>query len=351
MQQLRAVVAVAEEGRFTRAAGRLHLAQPSVSAQVRSLERELGTELFVRDRRGAVLTAAGERFLPWARQALADCEAGRAAVRELLGLRAGRLALGSTPSLTRVLLPPALAAFHARYPGVEVVLHQAGSANLVADLENGLLDLALIILPVTRPTIATQALVEEELVLAVGLDHPLSRLRTVRLEQLAGTPLVMFREGYDLRRTTLAACREAGFAPVLAVEGGEMDSVLALTAEGLGAAVVPSSVIEPGGPLRGIRFTGTRLRRTIGLATRTDRPLPLAAQAFRTDLDHLLSTRGWPGRPRTGLRVLPPRGGAGFAGPAGGDPPSETPRPARRGAGDHDGRAGSGRRWGEDIPS
>ncbi len=316
MQQLRAVVAVAEEGRFTAAADRLHLAQPSVSAQVRALEHELGTELFVRERRGAGLTAAGERFLPWARQALADCEAGRAAVRELLGLRAGRLALGSTPSLTRVLLPPALAGFHARYPGVEVVLHQAGSPDLVAELEAGVLDLALIILPVSRPAIATQALVEEELVLAVGPGHPLAGATRVRIEDLAGVPLVMFREGYDLRRTTLAACREAGFTPVLAVEGGEMDSVLALTAEGLGAAVVPSSVLEPGGALRGIRFTGSRLRRTIGVAARTDRPLSRAAEAFRTDLEELLRERGWPGRPRTGLRVLPAGGGWG-AGPVG----------------------------------
>src|SRR5579864_9618460 len=98
------MVCVAEEKRFTRAAARLHVAQPSVSSAVAALEHELGAPLFYRDRSEVTLTGAGEVFLPWARQVLADCEAGADAVRDLLGLRKGRLALGSTPSLTTNLL-------------------------------------------------------------------------------------------------------------------------------------------------------------------------------------------------------------------------------------------------------
>src|SRR5579875_1886734 len=135
LHQLRYVVTVAEEGRFTRAAARMHVAQPSISSAVAALEQELGAPLFHRDRAEVTLTGAGEVFLPWARQVLADCEAGVAAVRDLMGLRRGRLVLGATPSLTTNLLPPVLAGFHARYPGLELVLHEAGSQDLVDRLE------------------------------------------------------------------------------------------------------------------------------------------------------------------------------------------------------------------------
>src|SRR5579875_4099949 len=119
LHQLRYVVSVAEEGRFTRAAARMHVAQPSISSAVAALEHELGAALFHRDRAEVTLTGAGEVFLPWARQVLADCEACAAAVRDLLGLRRGRLVVGATPSLTTNLLPPVLARYHNDHPGVE----------------------------------------------------------------------------------------------------------------------------------------------------------------------------------------------------------------------------------------
>src|SRR6516165_12279621 len=106
LHQLRYAVCVAEERRFTKAAARLHVAQPSVSSAVAALEQELGAPLFYRERSEVSLTGAGEVFLPWARQVLADCEAGAAAVRDLLGLEKGRLVLGATPSLASNLLPP-----------------------------------------------------------------------------------------------------------------------------------------------------------------------------------------------------------------------------------------------------
>src|ERR1700751_2867217 len=131
------MVSVAEEGRFTRAAARLHVAQHSVSSAISALEQELGASLFHRARHEVVLTGAGEAFLPWARQVLADCEAGAAAVRDLLGLQRGRLALGATPSLTTNLLPAVLADFHAEHPALEMSIFEAGSQDLVRLLEAG----------------------------------------------------------------------------------------------------------------------------------------------------------------------------------------------------------------------
>ncbi|MHB8505240.1 MAG: LysR family transcriptional regulator, partial [Acidimicrobiales bacterium] len=217
LHQLRYVVTLAEEGQFVRAATRLHVAQPSISSAVRALEVELGATLFDRSRQGAVATAAGEAFLPWARQVLADCDAGVAAVGALAGLQRGRVTLGATPSLTTTVLPPVLAEFRADHPGVELVVHEAGSGDLVRRLERSLVDFALIILPVAGTWLETRALGEEELVLAVPADHPLSQRPALRIGELRDVALVMFREGYDLRESTLAACRRAGFQPTFAL--------------------------------------------------------------------------------------------------------------------------------------
>lgn len=288
LNQLRYMVCVAEEKRFTRAASRLHVAQPSVSSAIAALEQELGAALFHRERHEVTLTGAGEVFLPWARQVLADCESGTAAVRDLLGLRRGNLALGSTPSLTTNLLPPVLASFHTSHPGLDLTLHEAGSQDLVDRLEKGEMDLAVVILPVNRPWVQTTELKQEELVLAVNRSHPYAGKRSVRVADLEHTPLVMFKDGYDLREATLDACRQAGFSPNLVMQGLEMDGALALAAAGVGAAVVPESVISADGPLVGIRFRDAALRRTIGLASRRDRPFSPAAHAFVAALhEHL----------------------------------------------------------------
>lgn len=284
LQQLRYVVAVADEHHFTRAANRLRVAQPSVSSAVHALERELGTALFHRTRGEIRLTAAGEMFLPWARQVLTDCEAGRQAVRELAGLQRGRVALGATPSLTTTALPRIVGAFHRQYPSIELALYEAGSRHLVDRLERGQLDAALVILPVRESWVETVALRTEELVVAVPDEHDLAGRPSVAVTDLRELPLVMFRDGYDLREAALGACRRAGFEPTLAAEGLEMDGVLALTAAGLGAAVVPASVVRPGRGLRAIPFSGGVLTRTIGLARRRDRPLPRAASALVSDL-------------------------------------------------------------------
>jgi DNA-binding transcriptional LysR family regulator len=279
------VISLADERQFVRAATRLHVAQPSVSAAVRALERELGVVLFDRSRAGVSLTAAGDAFLPWARQVLADCDAGVAAVRELTGLQRGRITLGATPSLTTTLLPSVLAGFRREHPGIDLAVDEAGSGDLVDRLERSLMDFALIILPVARSWIETRPLGEEELVVAVPPDHPLAARASLDLAELRGVPLVMFRDGYDLRESTLAACRRAGFQPAYAVEGLEMDGVLAMTAAGLGAAVVPASVVAPHGPLRAVPFAHGELNRSVGLAFRRDRALSAAAATLIARLD------------------------------------------------------------------
>ncbi|MFG2221687.1 LysR family transcriptional regulator [Streptomyces sp. NPDC048644] len=286
LQQLRYFTAVADTRHFTRAADREHVAQPSLSQQIRALERELGADLFHRARGHITLTDAGETLLPLARRILADTETARREVQEVARLRRGRLRLGAPPSLCATLVPDVLSAFHTRYPGVELIVNEDGSQDLVRALAAGALDLALVItpLPVQAPALTTTELLREELVVvsAPGTPAPSGR-RRIRVEDLRDHPLAMFRRGYDLREFTTAACRAAGFEPAFTVEGGEMDAVLGFARAGLGIAVVPSMVAERSG-LRVTRFATPGMHRTVSMAHRGDVSPPRAARELQNML-------------------------------------------------------------------
>jgi len=303
LHQLEYFVAVAEDRHFTRAAERLHVAQPSVSAQIRQLERTLGTQLFHRAPGKVTLTDAGELLLPLARRALADIEELVDGVTELDSLHRGRVAIGATPSLSTTLLPAALARFHQRHPGVALAVTEQGSRRLVHGLESGELDVALAILPLHQPLLESVTLAVEELVVVTSTHHPLAARRRIEIADLSEVPLVMFRDGYDLKTVTLSVCHEAGFDPVVALEGGEMDGVLALVGAGLGAAIVPSIVASAHPDLHRLRVRSPSLRREIGLVHRGDRPLSRAAAALSSEIPDLLASRGWPSRPPPGLQL------------------------------------------------
>ncbi|MEU6533234.1 LysR substrate-binding domain-containing protein [Streptomyces sp. NPDC046928] len=286
-QQLQYFVAVAETRHFTRAADLVHVAQPSLSQQIKALERELGADLFLRARGNITLTDAGEALLPLARRILADADTARHEVQELVQLRSGRVRLGATPSLCTGLLPDVLRAFHDRYPGIRLLIEEGGSHDLVRELARGALDLALVVLPLPTPSpaLTTVELLREDLVVVSSPEAPAPGgpgRRTVRIADLEGERLVMFRHGYDLRELTVAACRAEGFEPDFAVEGGEMDAVLGFVRAGLGLAVVPRMVAARSG--RGLRVTPLArpgLHRTIALAHRSDVAPPRAARELQ----------------------------------------------------------------------
>ena len=144
LHQLEYFVAVAEEGSFTRAAARVHVAQPGVSAQVRRLESELGQQLLDRSGRSVRLTAAGAAVLPFARAALSAVSSARLAVDELAGLVRGQVTVGMVSGCSIPVMPELLAGFHERYPGVSITLSEDDSDCLAGLLGEGRLDLALI---------------------------------------------------------------------------------------------------------------------------------------------------------------------------------------------------------------
>jgi len=296
LQQLLYFLAVADTRHFTRAAERAYVAQPSLSKQIRALEDELGAALFSRARGNITLTAAGEALQPIARRIVSDVDTARLEIAELVGLRRGRVRVGATPSLCVSVFADVLRRFHAEYPGVELVVEESGSKDLVRLLTHGELDLAVLTAPERgeEAALTTTPLLRERLVVAsaepLGVAARSGERSTepvgaaVSLTALRDLPLVMFRQGYDLRDTTLNACRAAGFEPRFAVRGGEMDAVLRFVEIGLGVAIVPSIVIGGRAGLHATPLRDPVLSRTIALAHRTDVAPTHAARAFRATL-------------------------------------------------------------------
>src|SRR5258708_7098609 len=174
-RQLEYFVAVAQERHFTRAAKLMHVAQSGLSASIRSLERELHADLFVRSTRQVELTPAGRAFLVEARRALSATDAARDAVAAVQGLLRGSLAIGSLQCLHVVHLPAVLAGFLEAHPGLEVRLRQGGSEELVEEVRAGRLDIAFVSRPPRCPDgVVVEPLAGEPLVLACAPEHPLA---------------------------------------------------------------------------------------------------------------------------------------------------------------------------------
>jgi DNA-binding transcriptional LysR family regulator len=185
LRHLRYFVTVAEEASFTKAAQRLRVAQPGVSAQVRQLERELGEQLLDRSGRSVRLTHAGAAVLPFARDALAAADGARRVVDEVRGLLRGRVAVGMVTACGAVDLPTLLAGFHRAHPDVEIMLTEANSDELLDGIRAGDLDLAWVGLAGPSPAgIDTQVVVDEPLVAAVGYGDAWAARSAIRLRDL-----------------------------------------------------------------------------------------------------------------------------------------------------------------------
>lgn len=285
LEQLRGFVEVARLGHFTRASESLHLAQPSLSRQISTLERELGTRLLHRARGHISLTPAGDALLPRAQRILAEVDAIGGDMDELAGLRRGRVRLGAPPTLCVSLVAEAISAFHSAHPGVDLHLSEAGSRTLVEQLAVGEIDIALITTSDERPmpgvTLNRMPLLTEELVVVTSAARPLvADGAAIGIAYLAELPLIALDRSYDLRAATDSAFRAAGLSPSPVLEGPEMDAVLRFVERGLGVAVVPAMVLTDRPGLRSARLS-TPLSRTVSLAHRSDVTPGVAVSAMR----------------------------------------------------------------------
>jgi len=267
LRQLRYLVALDDERHFTRAAARLHIAQPALSQQIKRLEDELGLALVDRTTRHVALTPAGELLTQRARRALAEVDAAGEELSELSGLRTGRVVIGAMRSTGRFDLSSLFAAFHERHPHVDLVVREEPSEVMLERLHGDALDVAF--LSVNRldpgPDIQVHPLIDEPLVALFAPSHPLAGRRVVDMTELRDERFVVFGEGSSLRRIVLQGAREAGFEPALAFESTESARMRAMASRGLGVALMPESETDHEGPPVAPKFK----------ASRNSRPYPI----------------------------------------------------------------------------
>src|SRR6516165_7849844 len=301
LRQLVYFDAVVRYGGFSRAAERLHVAQPAVSAQIRRLETELGTTLLQRTTRRVALTHAGELFLARTRRVLDQLDLARADLDELSTVRRGQVRVGATQILGSLDLPAALAQFRHRYPGVSLALQTGLIAELLDTLNAGEVDLVLGPVHDDLPDrYLAHPLVIETLVLVTAPGHPLAIASAAdgtasaadgaagaraSLAAVRDEPFVCLPADSRLHGILVEAAAAEGFTPRIEFETYSPASMRELVAAGLGVALIAGSAADaPGPPVAVRQLDPAPWHPPIGLICQRDRPLTPAAEAFRAHI-------------------------------------------------------------------
>ena len=290
LRQLKYLIAVTEQGSFTKAAAQLHVAQPGVSAQIRQLERELGEPLLDRSGRSVRLTEVGASVLPHARAACAAVAAISDTVDEHAGLLRGHVAVATVGAVAsgEIDLPALLAGFHQRHPAVEISLTEAASARMLDQLRSGELDLALVGLSGAAPAgIEARDVVDQPLVAAVRREQQRAGQRSLTLGTLCRHPLICLPSGSGMRTSIDQACAAADLHPRVAFEASDPRTIAQLADRGLGVAVLPQSAVRAhGAGLVAVAIIQPRLRSRLALAWRRGGAPGPAARAL---VEHVTS--------------------------------------------------------------
>ncbi|TMR99852.1 LysR family transcriptional regulator [Nonomuraea basaltis] len=271
-------VAVIDHGSITKAAQALYIAQPSLSQAIRSLERQLGAQLFDRSGRGLTLTADGRAFAGPARQILADVESAKGKVHAVRDLVTGRLEIAVLSTLSADPLPELTSRLHRLHPGILItVLDPGSSSGVETAVRQGQAELGLTDFPVKSDLLQTRELWEQEIALVLPPDLAATLPDPVPLEAVADIPLVL--ESSDPRGRTAIDDALGQAIDFVAVECAHRQAIWELVMHGAGATFLPRRIAET--ELRNVvvRSTSPQVRRTVRLAYRPG-PLSPAATAF-----------------------------------------------------------------------
>lgn len=282
LHQLRYFVAAAEAGSMSRAAERCRVAQPSLSQQIKKLERSVGAALFDRLGRGVALTEAGRALLPRARRILAEVRDAEANLRRDLDEGRGSVSIGAIPTMAPYLLPGALDALRAEFPECDITIREDLTEHLAAALAENELDLALVSTPADHELIDLEVIGHEELVFAVGPDHPLGSAGELGIADLRGQPTVMLEEVHCLGKQIQWFCASRHVQPRVVCRTTQMATVFELVGRGLGVSAVPemAAAAHRPGRCRFLRLKQNKPVRQIAVARRRDRSRPRLAARF-----------------------------------------------------------------------
>lgn len=261
LRRIRHFHVLAETLNVSRAAEKLHIAQPALSVSIQKLESELGTRLFERTSSGVLLTPSGQAVLVEARRMLYHSEQMLRLAQDASQGTGGSLRVGFVGSAIYRVLPLLVPAFRAEYPGVELVLRESISSRIVESLAEEGLDVGIVRTPLLQPNAANLLTLQRDpFLLALPQNHALAQKSDLAVRDVAREPFVMYSatDASGLYGAAMALCQSAGFVPVVAQEAAQVPTVLALVESGLGVALVPEV-------MRGHRTPGVVYRSLIDL--------------------------------------------------------------------------------------
>jgi len=289
IRHLRYFLEIAEQGSLTRAAERLHVAQPALSLHVKNMEAQLGTKLLIRGRSGVQPTEAGELLLRRARGILDDLARTEDDIRNLDGDPAGTVRIGFPGTISAMVSLPLILAARERYPRITLNITEAMSGFVGEWLSDGKIDLAVLYSRSREPHILSDLLLEEELVVLWPGDS--APPETIELAALDGEPMVLPSGAHGLRGLIDRTCQGLGFAAEIAMEIDSFNNIKRLVAAGFGPSILPLYAVKEevaSGALRVSHIAAPGLWRGAHLMSRTGRPVPRAQAAVRTLLREVI---------------------------------------------------------------
>ncbi|MEZ5207576.1 MAG: LysR substrate-binding domain-containing protein [Acidimicrobiales bacterium] len=245
LRDLRYLVALDEHRHFGRAAEASFVSQPTLSTQIRKLERELGVDLVERSPGGVLLTPAGAKVVERARIVLAEADAIVGIARQAQDPEAGSLRLGLFPTLAPYLLPHVVPALHARFPKLELLLVEEKTEVVLDQLATGALDAGILAEPIPRTHLCVEPLFGERFELAVPADHALAGGEPVRTAVLASEDVLLLEEGHCLRDQALTVCELAGAHERAGFRATSLETLRQMVAAGVGVTLLPELAVTP----------------------------------------------------------------------------------------------------------
>lgn len=276
---LRYFRAIAQTRHLTRAAEALGVTQPALSAALKKLEEEVGAELMHRTGKGMELTDAGRLFAAFADESVLAADAGKQAVRELVGLERGSLRVGGGATATAYLLPRVVSVFRKRHPGLRFTIREAGSSQVASSVLSGELDLGIVTLPLQpaqKHDLIAVPLVKDELKLIVPPGHRLAGETSFSWKELTNEPFVAFEAGSAVRELVDKSAASAGVVLSVVMELRSIEGIKQMVSAGIGVALVSRFALGSGAG--GLACRQSKLTRSLALIRRNDR-MPSAAAA------------------------------------------------------------------------
>ncbi|MEU6672043.1 transcriptional regulator CynR [Streptomyces sp. NPDC046727] len=294
LRHLRYLLAVADHGNFTRAAEDLHISQPTLSQQIRQLERTLGTQLLDRTGRTVRLTDAGEAYAHHARSALRDLAAAERAVHDVQDLSRGQLRLAVTPTFTAYLVGPLTAELHTRHPGITLTVRETTQADIETGLLADAFDLGIAFQGPHLAGVTATALFTETLTLVTGTHHPLAgRPGPLPVRDLADRQLALLTGDFATRGHIDAYLGRHRVSPRITVEANSIQALTEVVQRTPLATVLPDAVTHDHPRLTPVPLEPALPTRTVTLVRRADAYQSAATRAFTHLVHDLVRTRGY----------------------------------------------------------